>query len=123
MTILDARQRSTSALHAPIEAADITRFLSEHLGRQLLAFIVASDVTTIDRWARGNNKPRLQHEQRLRNTYSVFQEIARVEAPATVRAWFMGMNPQLDDHSPAEALADDRAREVLAAARAFVQGG
>jgi hypothetical protein len=35
----------------------------------------------------------------------------------------MGMNPQLEDVSPAEALAEDRYREVMAAARAFVSGG
>ncbi|TCW18822.1 hypothetical protein EDD19_1484 [Dietzia cinnamea] len=35
----------------------------------------------------------------------------------------MGMNPQLDDVSPAEALADGQHREVMAAARAFVAGG
>lgn len=45
------------------------------------------------------------------------------DADPTIRAWFMGMNPQLDDVSPAEALAEDRFREVLAAARAFLAGG
>ena len=30
------------------------------------------------------------------------------------------MNPQLDDENPAEVLAAGRAREVMAAARAFV---
>jgi hypothetical protein len=36
---------------------------------------------------------------------------------------FMGMNPQLDDVSPAEALAEGRHRQVMAAARALVSGG
>jgi hypothetical protein len=33
------------------------------------------------------------------------------------------MNPQLDDVSPAEAIANGDLREVMAAARAFVAGG
>jgi hypothetical protein len=33
------------------------------------------------------------------------------------------MNPQLEDASPAEAIAEDKFRDVMAAARAFVVGG
>jgi hypothetical protein len=62
-------------------------------------------------------------ERRLREAYQVFQLVQSVESPHTVRAWFIGLNPQLDDESPAEALAEDRFREVMAAARAFVTGG
>lgn len=39
------------------------------------------------------------------------------------RAWFIGLNPQLDDVSPAEAIHDGRLKEAKAAARAFVAGG
>ncbi len=45
-----------------------------------------------------------------------------VEADATIRAWFLGSNPQLDDLSPAEALHNGLNRETLAAARAFLAG-
>lgn len=45
-----------------------------------------------------------------------------VEADATIRAWFLGSNPQLDDLSPAEALREGLNRETLAAARAFLAG-
>jgi len=40
-------------------------------------------------------------------------------SPHTVRAWFMGANPELGDDSPTEALAADRFKEVFAAARSF----
>lgn len=40
-----------------------------------------------------------------------------------IRAWFMGMNPQLGDESPIEALREGRVRDVMAAARAFVNAG
>ncbi len=48
---------------------------------------------------------------------------ARRGVPHTVRAWFLGLNPQLDDHSPAQSIRDGDFRDVLVAARAFLAGG
>jgi len=45
------------------------------------------------------------------------------ESDHTIRAWFIGMNPQLDDVSPAEAISAGKYREVIVAARAFLAGG
>jgi hypothetical protein len=59
----------------------------------------------------------------LRVAYQVIQTLERKEADATIRAWFMGMNPQLDDLSPAETIREGINREVSAAARAFLAGG
>lgn len=120
---IKATHRSTAARAAAVTAQEAAGFLAEHLGRQLLAITVGADPSSIDRWARGTSKPQLAPERRLLAAYAVWQVVAEVEAPATVRAWFMGMNPQLDDLSPAEAIADDRSRDAIAAARAFVQGG
>jgi hypothetical protein len=43
------------------------------------------------------------------------------------RAWFQGLNPQLDDRSPARLLregdVDEIGPEVIAAERAFLVGG
>lgn len=43
------------------------------------------------------------------------------------QAWFQGLNPQLDDRSPARMLRDGDFNEagpaVIAAARAFLVGG
>jgi hypothetical protein len=39
-----------------------------------------------------------------------------------VRAWFMGMNPELDDQAPARVLRREPER-VLQAARQFLAGG
>ena len=43
------------------------------------------------------------------------------------QAWFMGLNPQLNDRSPArllrEGALDEVGPEIIAAARAFVVGG
>ena len=44
-----------------------------------------------------------------------------------VQAWFQGLNPQLDDRSPARMLREGEPDEVgpavIAAARAFLIGG
>lgn len=101
---------------------DLLGELSRVFGRQLLAIIVGKDVRTIQRWIAAGKGPGADDESRLRNAYQIYALLSRVEGDHTVRAWFMGMNPQLEDESPAEALADDRAREVMAAARAFVNG-
>jgi hypothetical protein len=78
---------------------------------------------TVQRWASGDLSPSAKDEKVLRDAYQVYALLLTVEGDHTVRAWFMGMNPQLEDESPAEALAAGRNREVMAAARAFVNGG
>jgi len=105
-------------------AADIARFLVEVLGSRLTASLAGvRDPHEPGHWASGTHHPRPQAEQRLRAAYQVFRLLQSVESPHVVRAWFIGMNPQLDDESPVEALAAGRLRDVMAAARAFVAGG
>lgn len=106
-----------------LSAQDISSELARVLGRQLLGVIVDKGARTIQRWINGENMPSTVDDKRLRNAYQVYLLLATVEGDHTIRAWFMGMNPQLDDGSPADALAADRAREVMSAARAFVNGG
>lgn len=107
-----------------ISVQDLAAFLREHLGPRLLALTVGVDARTTQRWADGKNTPQNdEFERRMRTAYQVFDLLKSEEASATIRAWFMGMNPQLDDLSPAEALAQDNHREVLSAARAFLAGG
>lgn len=53
--------------------------------------------------------------------------MAEHDTPSVAQAWFQGLNPQLDDRSPARLLRDEDldeiGPEVLAAARVFVVGG
>lgn len=118
-------QARTSAHNSAtqVSAQDISGTLSRVLGRQLLAVIVGKGSRTIQRWVSGESTPLSDEERRLRNAYQVYALLSAVEGDHTIRAWFMGMNPQLEDESPAEALAADQARNVMAAARAFVNGG
>jgi hypothetical protein len=102
----------------------ITAELQGVLGQALISVIVGKNVRTVARWVVGTTtKPSARDERRLRDTLQVQRLLLSVESAAVVRAWFMGMNPQLDDQSPAEALAEGRAREAMAAARAFVDAG
>ena len=68
-------------------------------------------------------RPLRERGKQLRDTFQVFELLASAESADVARAWFMGMNPQWDDESLAEALSTGRARDVVAAARAFINAG
>ena len=106
-----------------IDLRELLTRLSKVLGRQVLAVIAERELRTVARWLAGEASPTSDVERRLRDTYQVYSLLTTVEGDYTIRAWFVGMNPQLDDVAPAEALAADRSRDVMAAARAFVNGG
>jgi hypothetical protein len=104
--------------------ADVVGYLQEVLGQKLVAYIAGvADPRTVARWAAGERAPRAEHEQRLRCSYQTFQLLLAEESPHTVRAWFLGLNPQLDDQSPAQSIRDGDFRDVLVAAKAFLAGG
>jgi hypothetical protein len=102
--------------------ADLVKTLQEVLGRQLVASLAGVDVKTVDRWAEGR-KPRADSEARLRTAFQVYQLLLSRDSDHTARAWFLGLNPQLDDVSPIEALREGRLREVIVAAKSFTLGG
>jgi len=66
-------------------------------------------------------------EYRLRLAYQVAALIAEKDSPAVVQAWFQGLNPQLEDRSPARLLREGDLDEVgplvLTAARSFAATG
>lgn len=104
--------------------ADVVGYLQEVLGQKLVAHIAGvSDPRTVARWAASERAPRAEHEQRLRCAYQTFQLLLAKESPHTVRAWFLGLTPQLDDQSPAQSIREGALRDVVVAARAFLAGG
>lgn len=105
---------------------ELATFLQDILTRRLTALVAGQkDGKTVTRWVTGDiaviRDPMV--EQRLRTAYEVSKMLLQYDSPQTVRAWFIGLNPQLDDVSPAEALANGDLKEVRAAARAFIAGG
>lgn len=123
----NVRQAATDAHRATVESsvADIAAFLQDALGQKLVAFMVGvDDPKTIGRWAGEKSAPQdTEVERKLRDAYQIFRLLLAKESPYTVRAWFVGLNPQLDDEPPATAIREGRTRDVLVAARAFLAGG
>jgi|SRR6478672_7469507 len=102
----------------------ITAYLEEVLGRKLVAKLAGvQDPKAVSRWAAGDRAPRAASEERLRVAYQVFRLLLAEESKFTIRAWFIGLNPQLNDESPLLAIRDGRFQEVMVAAKAYVAGG
>lgn len=96
--------------------------LQDVLGAKLLAHIAGTkDAKAVYDWGRGQRTPRQDVETRLRETYHALAMIQMVDSDDVARAWFIGLNPQLDDTAPATALREGLAKDVLVAARSFVQ--
>ncbi|TAM67793.1 MAG: hypothetical protein EPN48_12290 [Microbacteriaceae bacterium] len=112
------RQRAyVRAIESEITPA--VKSLVETLGKALVAVIVDRDVRTISRWVAGSGPNGDDEQKRVIDTLQIVELLLSGDSPTVVRSWFMGMNPQLDDESPAELLAEGRVREVMAAARAY----
>lgn len=123
---ITATQKVTRAHERSVTAttADIARFLQDVLGPKLTAHVAGiSNARTVAAWATGANKPRPEAEERLRLAYQVVHLIQGDESLHVVRAWLIGLNPQLNDEAPATAIRDGRFKEVMTAARAFIAGG
>ena len=102
--------------------ASITSFLADLLGARLTARLAGVDTSSISRWKSGTATPHEDSERRLRAAHQVARLLLAVDADQTARAWFIGMNPQLDDEAPIDAIAFGDAKAVLAAARSFIDG-
>lgn len=125
MPIQTVSAAEASALRAQTKAtvAGIARFLQETYSQRLTAYIAGiDDPKQVGRWCRDQSAPRYESEERLRIAYQVFKLIESGENFHIARAWMIGMNPQLDDDSPIKAITDARYKEVMAAARSYLQG-
>ena len=114
------RQATTASI------SDIARLLQEVLSRRLTAYIAGvQNGKTVTRWANGEVTQirDFEVEQRLRTAYEIVLLLLTVDSYLTVRAWFIGMNPELDEVSPAETLREGRFKDALMAAHAFAVWG
>jgi len=80
------------------------------------------DAHAVRRWATGEEEPSDIASERLRHTYNIINEMLEFEGMPTVRAWFLGMNPYLNDGNPALMIAVDP-EEVHNAALHYVANG
>lgn len=121
-------QNASTEVHrttAESSTADIAAFLQDAVGQKLVAYMAGvEDPKTVGRWARGTREPQdSEVERKLRDAHYVFRLLLTKEGPYTTRAWFVGLNPQLDDVSPASAIREGQTRDVMVAAKAFLAGG
>jgi hypothetical protein len=127
MTVVEQVREANEQAHQQAVREDIARiaqFLQETLGQKLTAYAAGvKDPKAIGKYARGDHAPREETEARLRNVFRVTQLLLTGDSPATVRAWMIGSNPQLDDDAPIELLHETQVRPVLRAAEAFLMGG
>jgi hypothetical protein len=113
---------------ARLPFARVVAELSEILGPKLVAYLAGvRETRAVRQWSTGEREPRAPLPERLRFALQVAWLIARHDDDAVARAWFQGLNPQLDDRSAArllrEGALDTVGPQILAAARAFVSGG
>lgn len=85
------------------------------------------EARAVHQWAEGSREPSDEVKQRLRVALQVGLTLTVAESSQVAQAWFQGLNPQLDDRSPAwllrEGDIDELGPSVIAAARAFLVGG
>jgi hypothetical protein len=129
MAVADSRPgfaAHTLAVRATLPEA--VQALRDLLGPQLVAYLGSvRETRAVHQWADGVREPSAAVQQRLRVALQVAAMLADAESPRIAQAWMQGLNPQLDDRSPARLLRDGDLDEVgpavIGAARAFLVGG
>lgn len=129
---------STADAHPDLAAFnDVTRMsdaqlvsgLRELLGAKLVAYLGAvKEVRAVRQWADGSRSISGDTDrERLRIAYRAARLITERDAPTVAQAWFQGLNPALDDVSPARLLRETDLESsgpaVLGAARQFAAVG
>jgi hypothetical protein len=119
MTVSTEARAATTRVSVP----QMAQRLQELLGQKLTAFIVGvADPKEVGQWAREERAPEPALIAHLGTAYEVASRLRQVESAAAVQAWFVGMNPDLDDRAPAEVIAQDPAL-VQEAADIFLAAG
>lgn len=119
-------------VHAEVTKYRVPELVAELrtlLGARLVAQIAsATETRAVREWAEeGRNIKNPVTVQRLRVALQAALLVTTHDAPAVGQAWFQGLNPRLDDRSPARVLRDGDpdtdGATVLAAAKAFAALG
>jgi len=107
---------------------EVAEQLRALLGPRLVAYVGSvGETRAVHQWVAGQRAPSDDVQQRLRLALQVVLPIAEADTPEIARAWLQGLNPQLDDRSPARLLREgdleQAGADVIAAARAFLVAG
>jgi hypothetical protein len=108
-----------------MNTAELVTALRELLGAKLVAYLGGvKETRAVRQWAEGSRKIANPSDvERLRVAYRAARMINVKASTQVVQAWFQGLNPFLDDVSPARVLRDGgidaEGPRVIAAARQF----
>jgi hypothetical protein len=107
-----------------LDIHEVVRRLNGHLGATLVATLAgARDRKLPYRWAQSDGPtPKDEAITRLHAAHAICKALADAENEYVVRAWFIGVNPRLDDCQPVIALREGRIGQTMAAAKAFIDG-
>ncbi len=109
----------------------VIRSLTDWLGPNLMGEMCGmAGSVPLKKWL--VTPPNVEEEGKLRTGYAAFRILRNAEGVDLARAWMVGMNPHLVDHrsdgdefqrdgNPLAEIGLGYGREVLAAARAYVQ--
>ena len=114
------------AIQAPF--AEIVAELAEILGKKLTAYASGvKDTRVVERWIQGGVEPYKDADRRIRLAYQIAKTLSEHDSARVAQAWFMGLNPELQDRTPIRLLKDEDIEkvgpELLNAMRAFLAGG
>ncbi len=94
-------QAFTEATRSPFH--HVVKDVSGLLGPRLVAYIAGvTETRAVQQWVDGSRPKDPETEKRLRLAAQLAKLIAGHDNNAVAQAWFQGLNPQLDDRSPAE---------------------
>ncbi len=122
--VVEAATNLERAHRAAVTATvpELATTLQEVLSRRVTAYLAGvQDGKTISRWANGDS-PIRDHdvERRVRTAYEIVALLRITERPEAIRAWFISLDPRLDDRLPMDVIREDELQAALYAAQAFV---
>lgn len=108
----------------PLESLAVE--LRTRLGVLLVAYIAGAHGTeSVNQWALGIQTPSPPAIERLRLAHQISTIAGERHSPPVIQAWMQGLNPDLNDLSPARLLRNgdtaDTSSQLLRAARSFVR--
>lgn len=101
---------------------DLVRELNENVGATVVqAMAGVKNRSSPSKWAKPDGpEPRPEVDARLRLGYRVWRTLNMAEGKHVALAWLMGANPRLDEELPVLCIQQQRTRDVMGAAEAFV---
>src|SRR5690625_3982925 len=107
MSVTPARPDLAYVNAVRIQPAQLVAELRDLLGARLVAYLGGvKETRAVRQWAEGTRRVSAGDLRRLRLAYQAARLLAERDTPAVVQAWFQGLNPALEDRSPARVLRE-----------------